>query len=228
MRRDSSGIWHGAVVSTLWCMLIVAVSVAGCGATNGGARFDAGVLRCLEHEGFGVHDDTVSQAPSEATTQQIRGDLDACGVKVKQVSEAIAKNVTNVLIERELRRNVDCIRKHGFGVTAGHDLTYKPFDAAGVDTNLPAFRHAVRVCRRKFTEAIRILDPGAVPEGTEGAFSGSMRVGNAGLAKCVRRFGGTVVYAQGVPGVRVPRNIPSDRLEAMLGSCDVSSAELAR
>jgi hypothetical protein len=193
-----------------------------------GMRSDASVLKCLEHKGFGVNGDTVAQAPSEATAQQILTYLDGCGVKVKQVNEGFAKDVMNVVVERELRRSVECIRKRGFDVTVGHDLARQPYDAAGIDTSLPAFRNAVRACRQKFTEAIRVLEPEAVPEGRQGTASGPQQAGNGRLARCLRRFGGTVVYAHGGVGVRVPSDIPLPRLQAMLHTCEVNPAVVTR
>jgi len=205
------------------------MSVAGCGTTTkGGTNSDVSLLKCLEQKGFGVHADTVSRAPRGATAQQILIYLDGCGVKVKPVNEGFAKDVINVGVVRELKRNVQCIRERGFDVTEGHDLERQPYDATSVDTNLPAFHDAVRACRRKFTEAIRILDPGAVPEGRQDMASGLGSAGNGRTAKCLRRFGGTVVDAQGALGVRIPYDISAARLRAMLHTCKVNATAVTR
>jgi hypothetical protein len=163
------------------------------------------------------------------TPKQLVVALKKCGVRTgnlaSPVEASVASAAKRAVVERELVKQVTCLQEHGFYVVATKNVEQQLFNANGVNTRSVRFRAANRECRQKFVEAIRKLGPGYGPD--EGA--GSSPVASTGpsvssprdtkYARCVHKYGATTVGTGALSGLRIPRDMSSTELRAMLKNC---------
>lgn len=214
---------------------LMALASTGCGgsASNGvrgpgtsalrSTTTAASLFACLKREGFKVAGEHVDGAPTGAAPAEINKALQRCGVTMR--GSAVRGEVNRAVVRRELLRNVQCIREHGFAVTAGKNIEVEPYDTHGVNTADPAFRVAVGICRKKYTEAISRLSPGSVPlesdTGSASVEEPRAAVSNGPTGRCIRRLGGAPVKAGHTLGFKVAARDGLHTVSRILARCDV-------
>lgn len=194
-------------VCSVICWSCLVSAVAGCGASTQKNRASATryskkmTLVCLQHEGFKVTDRSVTSGPVGAAPNEVLAALRRCGVMIEGTQGG--GEVNRTIIHRELLRNVQCIREHGFRVTAGHNIELEVYNAHGVDTSKPAFRAAVAVCRKRFTQAVEKLSPGSVPVVPDGESVDKQPAVASSASRCISRMGAEPVEAGRTLGIKV-------------------------
>lgn len=174
-------------------------------------------LACLEHQGFRVTRGRAMSPPTGAAPPEIISALRRCGLVIHGTQ--IGGEVNRAVVRRELFRNVQCIREHGFHVTPGRNIELEPYETHGIDTSRPAFRSAVATCRNRFIQAVRRFSPGSVPIGVGGAKDEGKPTALAKLARCLHRFGAAPAEASHTPGFSVLTNASPQTVSKIIGKC---------
>jgi len=168
-----------AIFKTLACVVLAATTCAGLTACGGSSSSSQGksakIDTCLRSQGVVVSSTGAVKPTSAVSPKQFVVALEKCGVRGGTFSGLERAGPTSsakrIVVERELVKQVTCLREHGFHVTATKNVEQQLFNANGVNTKSVRFRAANRECREKFVEAIRKLGPGYAPDEGNGPSS---------------------------------------------------------